>query len=433
MSAADLDQACARAMELQLAGDREASRQLYTEILQRAPRHAAANYCLGMLCVQEKRVADGLPYLKTALEAQPAVPDYWLGYLEGLVLAGQGLLARRLLALGQQRGIAGPGVEEFVRRLQASEPQASPAPSTPVRRFIVLAPPYNRQSAGIRVLHDLCRDLNQCGYTAHVISYRFRADIVECYTPSGDEAFGPQHAHIPRLPASNDMEQFRELINDAVVIYPEAVMGNPLRAPRVARYVLNSPAANGYPMWHGEKDFIVSFAARYWDKPHFTATLVGDEPLFNDAGTRPALKRTLDCTYIGKGAQYGECHKLKGTVFIDRQWPADKESLAIMLRHTRFFYTWDVVSQTNLDALFCGAIPVVLRLAPFTQDIFDSPFGRAPFGEGRLADGEWQVNVDMKEFVSGRSRFISAYRSTVRERPQIVAGLARAIDRYFSQ
>jgi predicted O-linked N-acetylglucosamine transferase (SPINDLY family) len=116
---AKLDSACARAMRLQLAGQLDLARQLYSDILQAYPGHAAANYCLGMLHVQSRRVVDGLPYLKAALQARLDVVDYWLGYLEALTLAGQTEAARNILALGLRQGIAGKAVDEFAERLAA--------------------------------------------------------------------------------------------------------------------------------------------------------------------------------------------------------------------------------------------------------------------------------------------------------------------------
>jgi predicted O-linked N-acetylglucosamine transferase (SPINDLY family) len=118
-NAAKLDTACAKAMDLQLAGHLDLARQLYEAILQAAPQHAAANYGVGMLEVQSQRPEDGLPYLKAALQSQLDVSDYWLGYLEALKLAGRTEAARSILALGRQQGLTGHAVDDFSRRLES--------------------------------------------------------------------------------------------------------------------------------------------------------------------------------------------------------------------------------------------------------------------------------------------------------------------------
>ena len=119
LDASTLDADCARAMQLQLAGQLDLAGQIYRTILQAEPQHAAANHCLGMLHVQAQRPAEGLPNLIAALQAKPEMSDYWLGLLEALTLADQLDAARNTLAVGRQHGLAGASVEDFANRLQA--------------------------------------------------------------------------------------------------------------------------------------------------------------------------------------------------------------------------------------------------------------------------------------------------------------------------
>jgi len=114
---AALNEACAAATIRHVAGELDLAAQAYREILVADPQHAAANHCLGMLLVQSKRPSEGLPHLLTALSAEPQVADYWLGYLEALLLAGQAEEAKCTLALARQHGLAGRSVDEFAARL----------------------------------------------------------------------------------------------------------------------------------------------------------------------------------------------------------------------------------------------------------------------------------------------------------------------------
>jgi predicted O-linked N-acetylglucosamine transferase (SPINDLY family) len=118
-----LDERLAQAVQYQLAGQLDRAEQIYRAILDAQPRHAGANHCIGMLQVHSKRPADGLPYLFAALQTNPEVPDYWLGYLEALLLAGQIASANTALALARQHGLTGAEVEEFAQRL-ANQPPA---------------------------------------------------------------------------------------------------------------------------------------------------------------------------------------------------------------------------------------------------------------------------------------------------------------------
>lgn len=119
--AAALDDACLEAMNLQIAGRLDDAERRYRGILAAEPGHAAALHCLGMLQVQLQRPAAGLAHLLAALEANPHQQEYWLGYLEALLQAGDLATARSTLALGRTHELAGQPVEDFARRLDAKE------------------------------------------------------------------------------------------------------------------------------------------------------------------------------------------------------------------------------------------------------------------------------------------------------------------------
>jgi predicted O-linked N-acetylglucosamine transferase (SPINDLY family) len=121
-ASAELDDACGSAMNLQLTGRTDLAEQIYTAILHAAPAHAVANHCMGMLNVQLQRPADSLPYLRAALNADPEVPDYWLGYIEALLQAGEIEDAIQTLTLARQHGLAGAATDDLARRLNARHP-----------------------------------------------------------------------------------------------------------------------------------------------------------------------------------------------------------------------------------------------------------------------------------------------------------------------
>jgi predicted O-linked N-acetylglucosamine transferase (SPINDLY family) len=134
LDATQLDELCREAMKLQIAGRLDLAEQTYRRILEAESAHASANHCFGMLKVQQRHPTDGLPYLLAALRLNPEIPDYWLGYLEALMLAGRTDDAEETLALGVQHGLTGATVEDFARRLSTRLPTpnaaASPAPAT---------------------------------------------------------------------------------------------------------------------------------------------------------------------------------------------------------------------------------------------------------------------------------------------------------------
>ena len=120
-----LDESCENAMKLQIAGRLDLAEPIYRSILRLQPTHAAANYCVGMLLVQLRRPAEGLPHLQAAVDANPEIPDYWLGYLEALLLLGETSRATSILAIARRHGLAGEAADDLATRLASKPAQAA--------------------------------------------------------------------------------------------------------------------------------------------------------------------------------------------------------------------------------------------------------------------------------------------------------------------
>ena len=73
-----LEQALRQALTHHKAGQLREAEGLYRAILQAHPNHADAHHNLGVLAVQVKQPAAGLPHFKEALEANPDQAQYWL-------------------------------------------------------------------------------------------------------------------------------------------------------------------------------------------------------------------------------------------------------------------------------------------------------------------------------------------------------------------
>jgi tetratricopeptide (TPR) repeat protein/SAM-dependent methyltransferase len=95
------------------AGQLQEAEKLYRAILQISPNHPDANHNMGVLAVQAKQPTDGLPYLMTALEADPTSGQYWLSYIDALFQAEQPEAARQLLAHAQRQGLQGEAVDKL--------------------------------------------------------------------------------------------------------------------------------------------------------------------------------------------------------------------------------------------------------------------------------------------------------------------------------
>ncbi len=112
-----IEQAFQQAIAHHQAGRFQEAGELYRTILEIQPNHPEANHNMGVLAVQMKQPAAGLPYFMAALDADPTRGAYWLNYIDALFQAGQMEEARQVLALARQNGLEGDEVEALALRL----------------------------------------------------------------------------------------------------------------------------------------------------------------------------------------------------------------------------------------------------------------------------------------------------------------------------
>ena len=192
------------------------------------------------------------------------------------------------------------------------------APGIRGRRYVIVAPPYQHASAGIRVLYDLQKWLVLAGFDAMVCTW------------------------FPGYPIDS--------FADDIVIYPEVAPGNLLQSKRVVRYILNTPGKLG----HGEKayapdELLVAYnseLAPYADG--HVLQLPSTEPFFRN----DRCERNKDAMYVGKGRNLG-LHPV-GCVEITKQFPPTRKQMAEFLQTVRTLYTYDDFTMLGHEAKLCG-------------------------------------------------------------------------------
>ena len=236
------------------------------------------------------------------------------------------------------------------------------------RPYLITAPPYNEKSAGQAVLHRMCHELNQLGFEAYL------AIMENPNWPKGLVYTNPRF----QTPIAS-LE--KNLVKDCIVVYPEIVTGNPLGAKRVVRYLLNKEAQFGQgAIKRAETDYFLIYSKLYGSGhgklliPHFNFEL------FNEFGAVPFEQRTQLAWYEGKGSKYGKVTPIEGAITITRQWPDDRRELADILKKTKFLFTWDSTTSLITEAMMCGAVPVLMQIAPWTvEGLKNTDFGISGF------------------------------------------------------
>mgnify|MGYP001972524858 CR=1 FL=1 len=132
MSELTLDQALQKGIEAHKAGKVREADQYYTAILQAQPKHPDANHNMGVLAVGVGKVDQALPFLKTALEANPSIEQFWLSYIDALVKLEQLADAKAVLDQAKNTGVKGDAFDQIENRLGSSEAKNSTTQDPPL-------------------------------------------------------------------------------------------------------------------------------------------------------------------------------------------------------------------------------------------------------------------------------------------------------------
>lgn len=357
------------ALNHQLKGEDDEAALLYLEILKLQPRHPDANHNLGYIESASKGASVALPRFEIALTENPHSEQFWVSFIDALNMTGDTATAKAAIAQGRKIAISQENADALMNEVDATLWQQNQKlkcfsdavlPEIKQQKFLIVTPSYTAKSAGIHVMHQLCHDLNALGYPSAIVI----SDVTDVTYSNNPKYFAPNLDYF----AISGEAELQRFIDEGVVIYPEIVTGNPLNAKKVVRYILNTEGfvANN-KMHESPDDFILSYSPVYCKDPHAFLTKIPYNPLFNSENTLPTLSRTLDVTYVGKGSTYGKCFTVPHSLEVTRAYPKTKEELALLLRNTRYFYTWDYRSATISDAILCGAIPVYMSAAPFNS------------------------------------------------------------------
>ncbi len=211
--------------------------------------------------------------------------------------------------------------------------------------YIIWAPDYVTNSAGVKCLYILCDLLNQNGYSSYI---------------AGSERTDPS-LQAPLISMDEARKKVRQ--EGFVAVYAETALGNPLGATKVARWVLNKPGLLGGSFVYDSKEWVFTYSDVY--KEHIKNSLAGklylptiDQELFFNDG-RPLEGRNLECFYVGKST-YKEGYFNKEVVFeITRQTPPRRE-LGKLFRASRVLYCFDNSSVLAYEAIMCGCPVVVI-------------------------------------------------------------------------
>lgn len=197
------------------------------------------------------------------------------------------------------------------------------------RPYLIWTPRYSR-SAGVQALYKLAHELEE------------RDCEVYLWTWGNIRRSG--YKYITNID--------RALKQEGIVVYPEVVVGNPLRFNRVARWVLYFPGQLA-----GEKAFyptekIFSWRPEYYPgAPRLYVNLVDKTLFYNDG-----REKVQDYVFVHKGGRTCHMPELEDLPEINMDWPKTRETLGEILRSCRTLYSFDLHTSILDEAYYSGAV-----------------------------------------------------------------------------
>jgi len=216
------------------------------------------------------------------------------------------------------------------------------------RKYLIWSFDYYPDSAGQKTMHRLCHELNQAGQEAYV-AY-----------PKRNPAW-----NTPYLPGPI---RDRRLDERWIAVYPEIIAGNPWKAPRVVRYVLNTPGKLGGDTVYPPSEIVYVFHELF-NTPGVPSERILFLPTIElDLYTDRHEPRSGALYYVGKGQKTRDLDAVELTNDMKR----DPHELADHLNRAEVLYTFDNVTAMAIIARLCGCPVVLIPDGTYDRETFDS-------------------------------------------------------------
>jgi hypothetical protein len=232
------------------------------------------------------------------------------------------------------------------------------------RPFIVFADSFNENNGGVIALHRLCDLLNREGERALLWPARRPPWYAERRLSSAWSAlrFGARQLRKPYRvwPGFVTPLAQSEELPGAIVVYPEIVVGNPLRGDRVVRWLLHKPGFHKGKIGFGAAD-------RFFFYQH----------AFNDPALNPDASNLLKTVFLRDdiyrrwnfGPRHGTCyilrkgkgrttvHDLRDSVCVDKLSHA---AMAEVFNRVATCVSYDAYTMYSHFAALCGCDSVIV-------------------------------------------------------------------------
>lgn len=217
-------------------------------------------------------------------------------------------------------------------------------------KLVISSPSYQQSSGGIRVLHYL-------GYLAKKSGHQVKMTCSSLNPEWGDYS--------------------EEISNPDITIIPEI---DPPSSPSmgvVVRWALYFPGVLcGGPSVYPNHEIVVSYHPAYDQAakdaatrtPIMTFTLPFCDMMESSQNIPKELRDVKNVVWYGKGSRTITPYHLSA-IEITRNYPESRSELLSLLRNTRRFYSFDLFTALNDEALLCGCEVLVWNGCEFITHV----------------------------------------------------------------
>lgn len=232
------------------------------------------------------------------------------------------------------------------------------------RKFIIYTGSYNENNGGIIALHKLCDLLNRAGQNAYLWNWDkpvFHAKNPWNYIKKYIKYFRRTVFHPFQYMTDfiTPIASYKDL-KDSIIIYPELIHGNPLKAENVVRWFLHKPGYHSGQTLYGENELYFFYQSVFNDPKinphddHFLQTIFIRDDIYYQTNF---AQRHGTCYILRKGKGRTIIHDLNDSILVD---DLSHKEMAKIFNQVKMCISYDTYTMYSRFAALCGAISVIV-------------------------------------------------------------------------
>ncbi len=111
-----IEQTLQKGIDAHTTGDFQQAERSYQAILKIQPTHPNANHNLGIISVSVNELASALHHFKIALDVNPAIGQFWISYIDTLIMNDELVIAKKFIKKAKKRGVNTKNQETLLKK-----------------------------------------------------------------------------------------------------------------------------------------------------------------------------------------------------------------------------------------------------------------------------------------------------------------------------